>query len=324
MKGFPVDFCDCGAKAEVINGVYQFTDDAPFSIDTKGLMWLGYEQVGTNYEPWYFHNKENDVIGSSDKLAAFLGVGKVVLDIGAGLGASSISFALAGVRVIAADISQVMLESAAERAVLHGVPDEHILFARMNGYKLVLADNSVDAVLEVDMLHQVNQPELVMAEILRVLKPDGYFLQYGAWTTAPPYTEKQQAANKKYNDAQGDIQDYYNKALAEAGFNGFLFSAWEQADQCKRNFTLHTTLTDTGCYDAQNHIWTLEMGLHKTKTRATGAKQLIPEAMHNAAWNKTHAYAVKKYGVNYEKIQRAYTNRSGILAYKPDNMEIVG
>jgi ubiquinone/menaquinone biosynthesis C-methylase UbiE len=280
-------------------------------------MWLGYEQVGGNYEPGYIYNKEADTIGNSDNLASFLGDGKVVLDVGAGLGASAISFALAGLKVVAADISQAMLASAVKRAERHGVPANQIVFARMNGYKLALADNSVDAVLEVDMLHQVNRPELVMAEILRVLKPEGYFLQYGAWTTVPPYTDKQQAINAKYNDAQKDIQDFYNNALAEAGFNGALFSSWEQADECKRrNFILHTTLADTGCYDVQNLIWTLGMGLHKTKTRAAGAKQLIPDEMHIAVWTKTDEYAREKYGEDYENIHRFSTNRSGFHVYK--------
>lgn len=316
LEGFPPNHCDCGVVLPVINGVYQFTDDAPFGTDTNGLMWHGYEHVGENYEPGYFHNKEADTIGRSDNLASFLGDGKVVLDIGAGLGASSISFALAGLKVISADISQVMLEAAVKRAKFHDVPINQIMFTRMNGYKPALSDSSVDAVLEVDMLHQVNRPELVMAEILRVLKPGGYLLQYGAWTTVPPYTDEQQAANAKYDDAQKDIQDYYNKSLTDAGFTGALFSSWEQAAECKKqNFTLHTTLMDTGCYDVKNLVWTLDMGLHKTKTRAAGAKQLIPDEMHNAVWAKTDAYARKKYGEDYGSIKRYYSNRSGILVY---------
>jgi uncharacterized protein len=320
MEGFPFGLCGCGARVLNINGVYQFTGDVPVSTDTNGLMWLGYEQVGENYEPGYIHNKEADVIGRSDNLASFLGEEKVVLDIGAGLGASAISFALAGLRVIAADISQVMLESAAKRANFHGVPVNQIVFARMNGYHLPLADNSIDAVLEVDMLHQVNRPEIVMKEILRVLKPDGCFLQYSMSETVPPYTDEQHSVNTKYNQTLQDIQDYYNKTLTEAGYTGPLFSAWEQAGESKKkNFTLFTTLADTGCYDNKNTIWTLKKGLHKTKTRAAGAKQLIPADIHNHVWAKTDTYARNKYGDNYEDIYRYYTNRSCILVYKKKN-----
>ncbi|MCL2604505.1 MAG: class I SAM-dependent methyltransferase [Defluviitaleaceae bacterium] len=315
-EGFPPKQCGCVYEVPVINGVYQFTEDAPFVTESEGLKWLGYENIGENYEPGYFYNKDADVIGNSFNLASFMGSGKTVLDIGAGLGASAVSFALAGLKIIAADISQVMLESAVKRAERHGVPTDSIIFARMNGYKLAMADNSADAVLEVDMLHQVDQPELIMDEILRVLKPDGYFLQYGAWSGAS-FTEEQQAVNVIYNNAQTDIQDYYSKTLDEAGFSGPLFSTWERVDAYKREkFTLHTTLSDTGCYDVKNAVWTLNMGLHKTRTRAAGAKQLIPEGMHEAVWAKTDAYAKEKYGEDYLNIKRYMNNRSGILVYK--------
>jgi len=316
VEGFPPKPCACNHEVPVINNVHQFTEDAPFVAEGDGLKWLGYEQVSENYEPGYFHNKEADTIGSSHNLAAFLGDGKVVLDIGAGLGASSISFALAGLNVIAADISQSMLESAATRAKQHNVPSGQIIFARMNGYKLALADNSVDAVLEVDMLHQVDQPELVVAEILRVLKPNGYYLQYGPWTSAP-YTKEQQAANEIYDKALKDIQDYYAKALEETGFTGPSFSTWERVEEIKRQlFTPHTTLNDTGCYDAKNLVWTLHMGLHKTRTRASGVKQLIPDETHNAVWAKTDSYARQKYGDDYENIKRVFNDRSGIIVHK--------
>jgi hypothetical protein len=58
------------------------------------------------------------------------------------------------------------------------------------------------------------------------------------------------------------------------------------------------------------------MGLHKTRTRAAGAKQLIPEGMHETVWAKTDAYAKEKYGEDYLNIKRYVNNRSGILVYK--------
>ena len=316
MDGLPPRGCECGFIALVIDGVYQFTDDAPISAKGDGVKWLGYEQVGENYEPGYIHNKEADTIGGSRNLADFLGSGKMVLDIGAGMGASAISFALAGLKVIAADISQAMLKLAVKRAKQHGVPANQITFARMNGYKLAMDDNSVDAVLEVDMLQQVNLPEQVFEEILRVLKPNGCFLQYGGWSMAS-YTEKQQAANAYFCSAEKDLLDYYDKALCECGYAGRLFSSWEQAAKCKNKYLdLCTTLKNTGCYDVNNLIWTLDMGLHKTKTRASGAKQLIPDEVHEAAWAKTDAYAKNKYGNDYMSIKRYWNNRSGIAVYK--------
>jgi hypothetical protein len=58
------------------------------------------------------------------------------------------------------------------------------------------------------------------------------------------------------------------------------------------------------------------MGLHKTKTRAAGQKQLIPDDIHNDAWAKTDEYAKNKYGEDYESISRFYSQTGGMVLYK--------
>jgi len=317
LNGFIPEKCECGFVAPVINGVYQFTDDKPISVDGDGLKWLGYENVGENYEPGYYYDKDNEVgIGNSDKLTEYLGNGKVILDLGAGLGGSSISFALSGLQAIAADISQTMLETAVKRAQKHNTPEDKIIFARMNGYKLELADNSADAVLAMDVLHQVDRPESMVAEIKRVLKPDGYFLQYGN-NKDLPYTGKQVAANAKYGEAYKNIEAFYDKLIKKAGYGERPFTTMDKAAECiKENFVEFMNIKDTGIYGANNMEWTLKMGLHKIKTRASGVKQLIPDEIHNEAWAKTDKYAKRKYGENYEDITRYYNFTGSMTLYK--------
>ncbi|HBL84732.1 MAG: hypothetical protein A2Y17_01925 [Clostridiales bacterium GWF2_38_85] len=319
IKGFIPSKCSCGYSIPVLNGVYQFTNDVPISVKGNGLKWLGYEKVGENYEPGYVYNKDNDSVGNSDYLAEFIGDGKIVLDIGAGLGGSSISFALSGVSAIAADISQFMLEKAVERAQKHITPQEKIIFVRMNGYKLELTDNSVDAVIAVDMLHQVNHPELVIAEIKRVLKPNGYFLQYGGGRSLG-YTEEQQSANLRYNEAQKDIHSFYDSIINEAGYAEPPFSSWEKSADCiKENFVEYKRIENTGLYGANNMKWQLRLGLHKIKTRASGLKQLIPDEIHNDAWARTDIYAKSKYGESYEDMTRYFNFTEGMILYKQKN-----
>ena len=100
LNGFIPVACECGFNIPVINGVYQFTNDNPISVEDGGLKWLGYELVGENYEPGYVYNKVNDSIGDSRNFANYIGTGKIILDLGAGLGGSSISFALSGLQAI--------------------------------------------------------------------------------------------------------------------------------------------------------------------------------------------------------------------------------
>jgi len=308
LNGFIPSKCGCGFAVPVIGGVYQFTEDNPISVDGDGLKWLGYENVGENFEPGYFYDKDNDNIGNSDKLAEYLGNGKVVLDLGAGLGIASISCALAGLNVIAADISQVMLSSAVKRAQKHNVPSDNIIFARMNGYKLELADDSVDAVIVIAVLHQVDQPELMIEEIKRVLKPDGFFLQYGGAENLG-YTKEQEKATARYNEIYKNIESFYDAIIDKSGCGKLPFVSWDKADECiNDNFVEFITLENTGWYGACNMQWTLKVGLHKIKTRASGSKQLIPDEIHNSAWTKTDAYAKKKYGENYEEIFRYFNS----------------
>jgi len=313
LNGFIPQQCECGFSISVINGVWQFTNDAPIVAEGNGLKWLGYEYVGENFEPGYFYNKENDSIGNSAKLAEFIGNDKIVLDVGAGLGGSCISFALSGLRAIGADISQTMMEAAVKRARKHNVPDDKIIFTRMNGYKLELADNSVDAVYTAATLHQVDRPELIIDEIKRVLKSDGYFLQDGGSINLG-FTEEQQAANDYYNTVRNDIEAFYNSYINADDYRPF--SSWEKADECiKENFAEYATIEDTGVYGGAME-WELKLGLHKIKTRASGIKQLIPDEIHNEAWAKTDEYARSKYGEDYEKIIRYYNFAGTMKLYK--------
>ena len=316
LSGFIPTNCNCGYNPPIINGVYQFTNDEPIAVDANGPRWLGYEYVGENYRPDYAHNKGLKIAGNYENLANYLGRDKIILDIGAGLGEVSITLALSGLKAIAADISQAMLEAAAKRAQINNAPQDKIIFARMNGYKLQLADNSVDAVFEADALRQVDQPELIVAEILRVLKPNGYFLQYGGKSLG--YTTEQEAANIRYDNALTDIENFYEHLISEAGCSEPPFSSWEKAEQCIReNFTEYKTIDDTGAWWRNNIKWPLKLGLHKTKTRASGSKQLIPDDIHNAAWAKTDAYAKSNYGEDYESISRYFNSTSGLKLFTP-------
>ena len=73
LPGFRPDKCDCGHGLPVIDGVYQFTDDAPIAIGDHELRWLGYEKVGENYESAYalaYKQGHFGIFGSAARLLA--------------------------------------------------------------------------------------------------------------------------------------------------------------------------------------------------------------------------------------------------------------
>lgn len=92
--------------------------------------------------------------------------GQVVLDLAAGTGSSSIVFLKPGVRVIASDFSNGMLEVGRQRH-----PELEFVFA--DAMKLPFENNSMDAVTISFGLRNVEKPKVALKEMLRVLKPGG-------------------------------------------------------------------------------------------------------------------------------------------------------
>ncbi|TWH18519.1 methyltransferase domain-containing protein [Prauserella rugosa] len=102
-------------------------------------------------------------------------VGMTVLDFGAGTCWTSRWLTQLGCRVIATDVSPSALELGRElyaRApVLGSRPEPEFLV--FDGHHIDLPDASVDRVLSYDALHHVPNPDEVIAEFARVLRPGG-------------------------------------------------------------------------------------------------------------------------------------------------------
>lgn len=92
--------------------------------------------------------------------------GQTILDLAAGTGSSSIAFVKPGVRVIAADFSKGMLEEGKKRH-----PELEFVFA--DATKLPFGEGEFDTVTISFGLRNVENTELALSEMLRVLKPGG-------------------------------------------------------------------------------------------------------------------------------------------------------
>jgi len=100
---------------------------------------------------------------------AALPVGGLAADVGAGGGFLTEALLAAGLRVVAVDRSERMLAALRRRL---GDPDG--LELRPGGAEaLPLDDASVDGVLANMLLHHVDDPRAVLAEMARVLRPGG-------------------------------------------------------------------------------------------------------------------------------------------------------
>ena len=96
----------------------------------------------------------------------------VVADLGSGTGAVAQTIAPFVERVIAVDESSAMLSAARKR--LAGLENVDIRNGRLES--LPIADGEVDVALLFLVLHYVTQPERVIEEAVRILKPHGRLL----------------------------------------------------------------------------------------------------------------------------------------------------
>jgi 2-polyprenyl-6-hydroxyphenyl methylase/3-demethylubiquinone-9 3-methyltransferase len=94
-----------------------------------------------------------------------------LLDVGCGAGFLTNALAKEGFAVSGIDLSPESLETA-RRHDSTGT----VRYQSGNAYSLPYADCSFDAVTSMDFLEHVDDPDLVITEISRVLKPGGLFL----------------------------------------------------------------------------------------------------------------------------------------------------
>jgi 2-polyprenyl-3-methyl-5-hydroxy-6-metoxy-1,4-benzoquinol methylase len=93
-----------------------------------------------------------------------------VLDLGSGLGESAVYFALRGAQVTATDISPAMCRKATELARAHGTTIEALATP---AERLDVEPGSYDVVYGANLLHHVQDIDVVLGAVKRALKPGG-------------------------------------------------------------------------------------------------------------------------------------------------------
>lgn len=99
--------------------------------------------------------------------------GRRVLDLGCAGGFMAEALARRGAAVIGVDPARQAVASARAHAAAEGLAIDYVVAA---GEALPLAEESVDAVVCVDVLEHVADLDAVLDEVRRVLKPGGWFL----------------------------------------------------------------------------------------------------------------------------------------------------
>ena len=111
--------------------------------------------------------------GVIDALAARAGVdaGSTVVDVGTGTGFVAAGLAPRAAKVIAVDSSPAMLDVAAGNLTALGVDNVTLVEGSVDA--LPLADDSVDAAVANMVLHHAPDPNAMLTEMARVVRPGG-------------------------------------------------------------------------------------------------------------------------------------------------------
>ena len=101
--------------------------------------------------------------------------GKRLLDVGAGLGESSVYFALLGAEVTCTDLSPAMVDTAARLGELHGV---HIKGVVSAGEELHVPEAAFDMAYIANTIHHVTDKDSLFRGVHRALVPGGRFFSF--------------------------------------------------------------------------------------------------------------------------------------------------
>jgi len=96
--------------------------------------------------------------------------GRRILDLGSGMGGASVALALAGAAPLAFEYNRAYCDIARLRAARYDLP---LPVVNGVGERLPFADASFDLAICWDVVEHVQNPELLLAELARVLRPGG-------------------------------------------------------------------------------------------------------------------------------------------------------
>jgi ubiquinone/menaquinone biosynthesis C-methylase UbiE len=112
--------------------------------------------------------------------------GRTLLEVGCGIGTDLVRFARGGALVTGIDLSETAIELARKNFQLHGVAAEDLRVA--NAEALPFADDSFDVVYGHGVVQYTADPERLLRECCRVLRPGGeaIFMVYNriSWLNA--------------------------------------------------------------------------------------------------------------------------------------------
>ena len=135
---------------------------------------LNHDALAHDYDEYRdFETISGDVYAVfAEIVCGILGSSKVILDLGAGPGKYTVALAERCCQVTAVDISPAMLTVL--RSCLRGSASSRVKTVEDDAHQLELPDSQFDSVIAILLFQHLSQPEKAVAEIKRVLRPEGF------------------------------------------------------------------------------------------------------------------------------------------------------
>jgi SAM-dependent methyltransferase len=150
-------------SAQIHDKEAEFHDQWAQSIPLEQITVREAFEAPTAFENRFILRKMGDISGLK------------LLDIGAGLGESSVYFALRGAQVTATDLSPAMVQCAVNLGKHHGVNIEGVVSP---GESLGVPESAFDLVYVANTIHHVTDKPALFRQIHRALRPGGRFFSF--------------------------------------------------------------------------------------------------------------------------------------------------
>lgn len=154
----------CGREIPIVNGVLRFVPSSNYA-ESFGFQWTRFAQTQLDRDDWKESEKDfrERTAFTPEDLA-----GKLVLDVGCGMGRFADVATRWGARVVGVDLSQ-----AAEVAAKNLSKDRPAIFFQADVFALPFAANSFDYIYSLGVLHHTPDCERAFKMLPPLLKPGG-------------------------------------------------------------------------------------------------------------------------------------------------------
>ena len=154
---------------------------------------------------------------------------KHVLDVASGEGYGSHIIAQYAQSVIGVDIDKTSIEHANKK-----YQKNNLQYIQSSCVKMPIDDASIDVVISFETLEHLAEQQEMLAEIDRVLKPDGILV-----ISTPD--------KKHYSDATGFTNEYHVKKLYQDEFKSLLDHHWQQQTWYAQSLSFHSVMQKLAC-----------------------------------------------------------------------------